>query len=346
MSWEPLPDQDWQPTIRSLTRWSQVVGKVRMALAAPMAHWWHVTFYVSAHGLTTSAIPYRTGLIEFEFDLREHLLTLRTSDGSSGAVRLRPMSVAEFYSEVGDLLRRVGVDVQIWPVPVEVVDAIPFADDVAPGGYDTEHARDLQGALSNANRVLSRFRGEYLGKASPVHFFWGGFDLATTRFSGRPAPRHPGGAPNCPDYVMVEAYSHEVSSAGWWPGPDGIGPTFYSYMYPEPAGFSTASLDPARGTYDPKFGEFLLAYRDVAETQDPDATLLAFLESTYAAGATLANWDRQALERRFVESPVNPGGSSDRGHAGQGICGHLAAFGEGDRGQRISHVRDRRSRHR
>ena len=269
-----------------------------MALAAPMNHWWHVPLYVTARGLTTSAIPYRGGVVEFEFDLLGNALILQSSDGSSDTVRLRPMSVADFYGEASDLLRRADIDVRIRPVPTEVVDATPFADDVAPGGYEPEHARALHGALVNAHRVLTRFRGAFIGKSSPVHFFWGGFDLAATRFSGRPAPRHPGGVPNCPDYVQHEAYSHEVSSAGWWPGTDGIPPSFYAYMYPEPAGFSAARIEPAGGVYERTFGEFILPYRSAVETEDPDATVLAFLESTYTAGATLAGWDREALERR------------------------------------------------
>jgi hypothetical protein len=296
-SWEPLPDQDWQPTIRSLHRWSQIVGKIRLALAEPIPHWWHVTLYVSARGLTTSAIPYRGGLFELEFDLREHLLSLRTSDGSSGAVPLGPTSVADFFGEVTGLLRTFGIDARIRPVPAEVADAVPFADDTAPGGYDPDHARALHGALINARRILTRFRGRYVGKASPVHFFWGGFDLATTRFSGRSAPRHPGRIPNCPDYVMWEAYSHEVSSAGWWPGGDGIGPAFYAYMYPEPEGYSSAAIEPTGAFYDRGLRDFILPYRDAAEADDPDALVLAFLQSTYAAGSTLSQWDRAALER-------------------------------------------------
>jgi hypothetical protein len=292
MSWEPLPDRDWAPTIRSLHMWSQIVGKVRMALATPVNHWWHVTLYVSTRGLTTSPIPYRGGLVELEFDLQEDVLRLRTSDDRDLSIRLEPVSVADFYGSVRDLLRDAAIDVRIWPVPVEVEDAIPFESDTVPGGYDPAHARALHGALIDAHRVLTRFRGGYTGKASPVHFFWGGFDLATTRFSGRPAPRHPGGAPNCPAWVMEEAYSHEVSSAGWWPGSGDVGPSFYSYMYPEPAGYRNASLGPVPGAYHQLLGDFLLPYDDVARTDDPDATLLAFLEATYGTGSRLANWDR------------------------------------------------------
>jgi uncharacterized protein DUF5996 len=291
MPWESLPDKEWQPTIRSLHRWSQIVGKIRMALTPPMPHWWHVTLYVSARGLTTSPMPYGGGLVELEFDLREHLLALRGSDGSKGTIPLRPVSVATFYRDVQDLLRQAGVSVRIWPVPVEVEDAIPFADDLARGGYNREHARALHVALINAHRVLTRFRGEYVGKASPVHFFWGGFDLATTRFSGRLAPRYSRAVPNCPAFVMEEAYSHEVSSAGWWPGTNGTGPAFYAYMYPQPAGFPETHIEPARAFYDRGLGDFLLPYRDAAEGADSDATVLTFLESTYAVGAALADWD-------------------------------------------------------
>jgi hypothetical protein len=298
MSWDPLPDQAWAPTIRSLHRWSQIVGKVRLALAAPMNHWWHVPLYVSAAGLTTSPIPYGGGLFELEFDLREHVLNLRTSDDRRGSVRLRPVSVAEFYRDVHALLAEAAIDVRIWPVPVEIDDAIPFELDTTAGGYDPEHARALHQVLIDGHRVLARFRGQFLGKASPVHFFWGGFDLATTRFSGRAAPRHPGGVPNCPPYVQEEAYSHEVSSAGWWPGSRDLGPAFYAYMYPEPTGFRTASIEPAHGRYHAGFGEFILPYQDAAADDDPDAAVLAFLQTTYGAGATLAGWDREKLERR------------------------------------------------
>jgi Family of unknown function (DUF5996) len=298
MSWEPLPDEEWKPTIRSLHRWSQIVGKVRLALAPPVNHWWHVPLYVSARGLTTSPIPYRTQLIELEFDLYDHQLILRTSAHGERSLALRPISVAAFYAEAQRLLAAAGVEVRIRPMPVEVEDAVPFESDTAPGGYDPEHARALHGALLNAGRVLTRFRGRYVGKASPVHFFWGGFDLAATRFSGRRAPPHPGGVPNCPPYVMAEAYSHEVSSAGWWPGAGDLGPSFYSYMYPEPAAYRTTSLQPALGQYHPGLGEFILPYRYAIQTPDPDETVLAFLEATYTAGATLAGWDRDALERR------------------------------------------------
>ena len=266
---------------------------------------------MNARGLTTSPIPYEAGLLELEFDLREDLLRLRTSDDRSGTMRLRPMSVADFYHEAMELLATAGVEVRIWPVPTEVVDAIPFEEDTAAGGYEREHAKAFHGALIDAERVLTRFRGRYRGKASPVHLFWGGFDLATTRFSGRPAPRHPGGVSNCPDWVMEEAYANEVSSAGWWPGSGDLGPSFYSYMYPEPAGFSATSLEPARGTYHAGFGEFVLPYAEATATGDPDATVMAFLEATYAAGARLADWDSA---RPDAHAPATDGAVPRRHH--------------------------------
>ena len=312
MGWEQLPEREWGATIRSLHRWSQIIGKIRLALAEPLPHWWHIPLYVSPTGLTTSPIPYRGGLVEFELDLRLHVLRLRGSDGTCRSVPLVPMSVAEFYVAVLELLRAADLDVRIRPVPVEVEDAIPFADDRDPGGYDATHARALHEALINARRVLARFQGGYLGKASPVHFFWGSFDFAATRFSGRPAPRHPGGVPNCPDWVMVEAYSHEVSSAGWWPGGNGIGSAFYAYMYPVPDGYADSSIDPAPGFYHGGLGEFVLPYADVARSEDPDAAVLAFLEATYEAGATLARWDRLPWKGR----PVPSLGSGDEALAG------------------------------
>ena len=258
--------------------------------------------YVTARGLTTSPMPYRGEAVELEFDLHEHRLNLRTSDDHQGLFALRPMPVADFYREVRELLAAAGVEVRIHPVPVEVADAVPFHEDTAAGSYEAEQARALHGALLNAQRVLTRFRGGFLGKSSPVHFFWGGFDLAETRFSGRPAPPHPGGIPNCPPYVMAEAYSHEVSSAGWWAGPPEVGAVFYAYMYPEPPAYPTTSIAPAPGFYHTTLREFVVPYNDVAGSADPDATLLAFLEATYAAGATSAGWDRESLERHQPES--------------------------------------------
>jgi hypothetical protein len=244
-------------------------------------------------------MPYRDEFVELEFDLTEHRLVLRRSAGPETSVALRPVSVAGFYAEVLQLLADAGIEAPIRPVPVEVEDATPFEEDTAPGGYDPGHARALHAALLNCQRVLARFRGGFQGKASPVHFFWGGFDIATTRFSGRRAPLHPGGAPNCPAYVMAEAYSQEVSSAGWWPGAGDVGPSFYAYMYPEPAGYGS-SLRPAPGEYHAGLGEFILPYEEAARSTDPDGTVLAFLEATYEAGATLAGWDRAGLERPLV----------------------------------------------
>jgi Family of unknown function (DUF5996) len=311
--WLPLPEDAWQPTIRSLHRWSQVVGKVRLALAPHQPHWWQIPLYVSARGLTTSAIPYDGGLVELEFLLTEHRFEVRTSSGGHEVLPLRPMSVAAFYADCMDALRRARVDVRIRPVPVEVVDATPFAQDVVPGGYIPEHAVALHHALIDAHRVLSRFQTGWVGKASPVHFFWGSFDLASTRFSGRRAPRHPGGAPNCPDWVMHEAYSHEVWSAGWWPGSRSVGAAFYTYMYPEPAGFAHGSLQDAQGSYDAELGEFVLPYAEVARPGDPDGVVLAFLKASYELGASLAGWDRAALDTVPATGYRAGPGSDDRG---------------------------------
>jgi hypothetical protein len=273
-----------------------MVGKVRLALAPPLNHWWHVPLYVTVRGLTTSMMPLDGGAVELEFELQSDRLMLKTSDGQARELELRPMSVASFYAEFRALLREAGIDVRINPVPVEVEDAIPFADDTAPGDYVPAHARALHGALIDADRVLSRFRSGFVGKMSPVHFFWGAFDLAASRFNGLPARRWAGNVANCPTWVMEQAYSHEVSSAGWWPGPPELGAAFYAYHYPEPAGYNAASIAPVPGRYDPQLGEFVLPQRVAAATDDPDATVLAFLAATYGAGADLAGWDRQALE--------------------------------------------------
>ena len=290
--WPALRVADWTPTRQTLHMWLQIVGKVRLALAPMVNHWWQVPFYVSARGLTTSAIP-GPPTFDVEFDLVDHQLRIRTIAGAVATVALEPKSVAEFYAQVMDALRRVGVDVRIWPRPVEVPEAIPFAENHTDASYDPEHVRAFWGQLLQASRVLTEFRSRFIGKVSPVHVFWGGLDLAVTRFSGRPAPRHPGGAPNVGDWVMVEGYSHELSSAGFWPGGAEEG-AFYSYAYPEPAGFAEHSV-PA-GAYVKEAGQFLLPYETVRVAPDPDAILLDFLQATYEAAADNARWDRAALE--------------------------------------------------
>ncbi len=293
--WPELTLADWEDTRETVHRWAQVVGKVRLALEPWVNHWWQVPFYVSARGLTTSLMHAPQRSLEIEFDFIDHVLAMRTADGEQRAVALEPRSVASFYDETMTLLADLGVDVDILARPVEIPDATPFAEDTGHAAYDRDAIHRFWRALVEADRVLDIFRGRFVGKASPVHFFWGGFDMATTRFSGRIAPRHPGGVPNCADWVMHEAYSHEVSSAGYWPGGSDEG-SFYSYAYPEPAGFADQPVQPDAAYYDPALGEFILPYRAVRTAADPDATLLAFLQSTYEAAATTGAWDRPALE--------------------------------------------------
>jgi Family of unknown function (DUF5996) len=294
--WPELPVAAWESTRDTLHMWTQIVGKVRLALGPMVNHWWGVTLYVTARGLTTSLMPYRDGGVELEFDFHRHVLDIRTTDGEERHVRLEPRSVADFYAETMARLGEVGVVVKIDPRPTEVLVAIPFPEDKTHSSYDAEFAHRFWRSLVQVHRVFSRFRAGFIGKASPVHFFWGAFDLAATRFSGRPAPRHPGGIPNCPDWVAQEGYSHEVSSCGYWPngGAEGV---FYSYAYPEPAGFPGWAVEPEGAFYDGGLGEFLLPYELVRRAGDPDATLLSFLQSTYEATAELAAWDRAGLER-------------------------------------------------
>jgi uncharacterized protein DUF5996 len=300
--WPELPWRDWQPTISTVHMWVQIVGKVRMALAAPLNHWWHVALYVTARGLTTSAIPYRRREFQVDIDFIDHQLHVTATDGSSFTMALEPKSVGQFYREFMDGLRSLGIEVRIWPRPVEVTNAIPFEADDEHASYDPDHAQSVWRGLLQANRVMKAFQTGFVGKASPVHFFWGGFDLATTRYSGRRAPLHSGGAPNCPVWVMQEAYSREECSIGWWPLSEAPGPAFYSYLYPEPEGFKAAGVRPAEAFYDPLLGEFILPYDAVRAAADPDAALLEFFESTYERGAVLGGWDRAVLE------PVAPPG--------------------------------------
>jgi Family of unknown function (DUF5996) len=290
--WPALRVADWTPTRETLHMWTQIVGKIRLAAAPMVNHWWQVPLYVSARGLTTSAI-FGPPTFDIEFDFVDHLLRIRTTDGVVETVALGPKSVAEFYAQVMDVLRGAGIDIAIRPTPVEVPEAIPFAENHANASYDPEHARAFWQQLVQASRVLTQFRSRFIGKVSPVHFFWGGLDLAVTRFSGRPAPRHPGGAPNVGDWVMVEGYSHELSSAGFWPGGGEEG-AFYSYAYPEPPGFAEHPV-PA-GAYVKDAGQFLLPYETVRTAADPDRLLLDFLQATYEAAAENAHWDRTGLE--------------------------------------------------
>jgi hypothetical protein len=297
-AWPALPLDQWKDTYATLHRWSQIVGKVRLARMPWINHSWHVTLYVTARGLTTAAIPHDTKSFQIDFDFIDHQLLVRTSDGDARSVALRPRSVADFYRELMAALRELGVGVAIYPRPNELEDATPFAEDEAHASYDGDAAQRCWRVLAQAERVFTAFRARFLGKCSPVHFFWGAFDLAVTRFSGRPAPRHPGGVPHLPDWVAREAYSHEVSSAGFWPGGGAVPyPAFYSYAYPEPAGYREAPVRPAGAAYNPDLREFLLPYDEVRTAGSPDAVLLEFLESTYQAAADLGRWDRPALER-------------------------------------------------
>jgi hypothetical protein len=296
--WPELPYAAWKDTAATLHLWTQIVGKIRMARTPWQNHSWHVTLYVTARGLTTGPIPHTSGSFQIDFDFIDHVLWLRTSAGHFRQIMLKPMTVAEFYADVTIALKELGCDTAIRTMPCEIPDAIPFDRDATHRAYDADYAHRFWRVLLSAQEVMAHFRTAFLGKVSPVHFFWGSFDLAVTRFSGRRAPRHPGGVPNLPDTVAQEAYSHEVSSAGFWPG--GGGPVddaaFYSYAYPAPEGFAAAKVKPAGAFFSKELGEFLLPYEAVRGARDPDAALMEFLQSTYDAAADLAQWDRAALE--------------------------------------------------
>jgi Family of unknown function (DUF5996) len=294
-AWPRLRVDDWAGTRETLHMWVQIVGKIRLAHAPLVNHWWQVPLYVSPRGLTTSAVPYGSGAFDVEFDFVDHVLHVRTSDGGTRRIALEPMPVAEFYVRVGQALEDLAVPTTIQGHPNEVEPAVPFASDYGHHTYDPRAAQLFWQQLLQAERVLQAFRGYFTGKASPVHFFWGAMDLACTRFSGRRAPRHPGGAPNCGDFVMVEGYSHELSSCGFWPGGGEEG-AFYSYAYPEPDGFADSPVSPSGAYYSRQNGQFLLPYEAVRTARDPDGTLSAFLHSTYAAAADGGGWDRASLE--------------------------------------------------
>jgi hypothetical protein len=294
-TWPELTLSEWDDTRVTLHLWTQIVGKVRLALEPMTNQWWQVPLYVSARGLTTSLMHAGTRGLVIDFDFIDHLLRLETSDGQGLTVALEPRSVASFYEETMAALRVLDVEAAMLARPVELPEAIPFATDEVHRSYDREAVHRFWLALLQAHRVMAQFRARFIGKASPVHFFWGADDLAATRFSGRPAPKHPGGVPNCADWVMQMAYSHEVSSCGFWPGGSDEG-SFYSYAYPEPAGFADWKVEPDVAAYDTGLGEFVLPYAAVRTAADPDAMLLEFLQSTYEAAAELAGWDRAALE--------------------------------------------------
>ncbi len=289
--WPALPYPAWSETATTLQLWTQIVGKVRLALSPWLNHGWQVPLYVNAHGLGTSPIHCDVGIVEIDFDFVSHRLVIRTSMGLDRGFALAPMTVAAFHGRVMSELKAAGVAVTIHGTPNEVADPIPFADDETHAAYDADAVHDFWRALVHVDRVFRLFRTAFLGKASPVHFFWGSFDLAVTRFSGRSAPLHPGGVPGLPDDVTREAYSHEVSSAGFWPGGTAYPPAFYSYAYPSPAGFDTAAVEPAEAQWSKAMGEWLLPYDAVRNAADPEATLLRFLETTYRAAAHAAGWE-------------------------------------------------------
>jgi hypothetical protein len=291
--WPPLPLEEWKDTCATLHMWTQIAGKVRLAQTPLVNHYWNVPLYVSARGLTTTAMPHGEKFFEMEFDFIDHFLVIKASDGASEKIALEPKSVATFYQETMAALHGLGLDVQIWKMPVEVPDPIPFDQDQQHASYEREPVERLWRILQSSDRVLQEFRSRFIGKCSPVHFFWGSFDLAVTRFSGRPAPPRDGADP-----ITREAYSHEVISHGWWPGQGPLGkPAFYSYTAPAPEGLSEAKIRPEKAFYSKDMSEFLMLYDDVRTAPDPDAALLDFCQSTYEAGANLAHWDRASLER-------------------------------------------------
>jgi hypothetical protein len=303
-SWPNLPLSEWSETCETLHRWTQIIGKVRMALTPLVNHWWNVTLYVTARGLTTSPIAYGTRTFEIVFDFADHRLLIETSDGVTERIALAAIPVADFHAEVMARLQRLGIEVHIWTMPNEIEGAVPFERDRAHAHYDPAMAQRFWRALVQSDRVLKTFRSRFIGKVSPVHFFWGSFDLAVTRFSGRTAPPPGGITPNVASWVMAEAYSHEVSSCGFWPGNGGYGrAAFYVYAYPEPPGYGDTRLSTPEAFYDKDLGQFILPYDAVRQSPDPDPLLLGFLQETYEAAATRAHWDRQALER--ASAPAN-----------------------------------------
>ena len=291
--WPSLPLEAWKDTCATLHMWTQVVGKVRLVQTPLVNHWWNVPLYVSARGLTTSAMPYDERYFEMEFDFIDHNLEIRSSDGSSALVPLAPKSVATFYHETMGALRQLGLEVKIWKMPVEIPDPIPFDQDEQHASYDREAVEKFWTILRLSETVMQEFRARFIGKCSPVHFFWGSFDLAVTRFSGKTAPPRPDA-----DSITREAYSHEVISHGWWPGHGPLGkPAFYSYTAPAPNGLSEAKIQPAQAFYSNELSEYLMFYDDVRTAANPETALMDFLQSTYEAGADLAKWDRAAFER-------------------------------------------------
>jgi len=305
--WPELDYAQWKDTCATLHLWTQIVGKIRLAQTPWLNHAWHVPLYVTTQGLSTSPIPYDKRTFQIDFDLVNHLLLIETNDGAVTSMPLKGRSVADFYASLLAVLGSLGLRVRIHKTPSEMVDGIAFDQDHRHATYDPQAAHRFGQALVQTDRVFKQFRARFIGKCSPVHFFWGSFDLAVTRFSGRPAPQHPGGVPNCPDWVTREAYSHEVSSCGFWPGGEALPyPVFYAYAYPEPFGFKSAAVRPKGARYNADFHEFILPYEEVRLAPEPDVMLLDFLQSSYDAVANLGRWDRAALERTLPPKQHDP----------------------------------------
>jgi hypothetical protein len=294
-AWPSLPHSEWSDTCATMQMWMQIVGKVRLALTPPLNHTWNVTLYPTVHGLTTSPMPCGNRFMQIDFDFLAHSLCIEMNTGEKRTLALQPMCVSAFYGQVKDMLASLGAEVHIWPTPVEVADRVPFEQDNIHCSYDPEYAQRFWRVLLDCTRVFTVFRSRFQGKVSPIHLFWGAMDLACTRFSGRTAPEHKS-MPGLPDRITRDAYSHEVSSCGFWPGAPGVETMFYSYAYPEPPGYADFPIGPAAAAYDKNFGEFVLPYEAMRTSADPDRALLEFLQSTYEAAADLAKWDRPALE--------------------------------------------------
>lgn len=298
--WPKLNYQDYKETAALVHLWTQIIGKIRLTKMPWLNHSWHVSLYVTPTGFSTGSIPYAGGIFEIEFNFIYHLLSIRTSEGKNGHIELQSMPVSEFYNQVFEQLKKLDIDVQIHRAPNEIEPAIPFAEDNRPQTYNGDEMQNLWNAFVNVHKVFQEFRAEFIGKCSPVHLFWGAFDLAVTRFSGRTAPKHQGGMPNMPLRVMQEAYSHEVSSCGFWPGGEqSPQPVFYSYCYPTPADFSKQKVEPGEAFYSKDMGEFFLSYDTVASSSNPEEKLMRFLQTTYDAAANTGNWDRKSLEFDF-----------------------------------------------
>ena len=297
--WPALPFNEWGDTCATLHMWTQIVGKIRLVQSPWVNHSWNATLYLTSRGLTTLPITCGNRTLQIDFDFIDHRLVLTTSDGSVDELELKPRTVADFYADLFARLSNLGLDVKIHKAPNEVANPIPFHEDETHSSYDSIYANRFWRVLVQVDRVFKQFRARFIGKCSPIHFFWGSFDMAVTRFSGREAPEHPGGVPNLPDWVTREAYSHEVASCGFWPGGGSIAyPAFYAYAYPAPPGFAAATVKPAEAFYSEEYGEFILPYDVVRQSPSPDAMLLEFLQTTYEAAADLGKWNREMLERK------------------------------------------------